>query len=143
MANSNPSRQTRFQQGSSGNPTGSSQRARTSAFVSKLPASTVAAVGAALLQGSLTDLAERERDPEASVIEHWMVKLIGHGIASQDAQIFKTIMDRVVGKTREEKEVAGGPVTEPGYPPLSTMSEQDIVAELERLRAHRLELGLG
>ena len=78
MANSAPSKITRFQPGSSGNLLGSSHRARTTGQIAKLPASTVATIRAALLQGSLAELTERENDPKASVIEHWMARLIGH-----------------------------------------------------------------
>lgn len=141
MANPNPSASTRFKSGSSGNPLGSSQRARVLGKLCKMQACEIAEVGTALLQGTVAELEEVRDDPAADVLDRWLAALISQAMQKGDASVFKVVLDRLVGKASEGKATESAAAADPRAAHIESMTYAEKLAEIDRLRRLRLELG--
>lgn len=141
MPNPNPSAGTRFKSGLAGNPQGSSQRARVLGKLAKMQASKIAEVGTALLQGTMAELEEVRDDPAAGVLARWLATLISQSTQKGDASVFKIVLDRLVGKAAEGKRTEPAATTDPRMARIEAMTYAEKLAEIDRLRRLRLELG--
>ena len=99
----------KFQKGQSGNPQGSSARMRSRQLkdLARMTADEVAAVGSLILSNDRGALQRLGQDPDASVLQVWMAGLVVQSMKKGDATIFRAVLDRVVGKALERKEVSG------------------------------------
>lgn len=98
VANPNPSPHTRFRGGASGNPTGSSRRAKSAGKVARITNVELMEIGAVLLRGTVDQLQATITDPEASVLQRWLAVLIRQSFLRGDSSIFRVVIDRVVGR---------------------------------------------
>lgn len=140
MSNPNPSKSTRFQAGTSGNPSGSSQRARTSGAIARIKSSELCELGTVLLRGTMADIEATKDDAKASVLQCWLASLISQGIINNDVTIFRAVLDRVVGKPRNES-ITTIETSDPSLLRIEAMTHEEKLVEAERLRDLRLEIG--
>ncbi|RYF51992.1 MAG: hypothetical protein EOO38_01650 [Cytophagaceae bacterium] len=98
-----------FKKGKSGNPKGSSDRAKSRQLkqLAKLTAEEVADVGTLILGNNRKALKDLAEDKKSSVLKVWMAGLIVQSMKKGDATIFRAVLDRVVGKSLERTELTG------------------------------------
>lgn len=142
MANPNPSPHTRFRSGASGNPTGSSRRAKFAGEAARITNVELMEIGATLLRGTMAQLQDIIADPEASVLQRWLAVLIRHSFLRGDSSIFRIVIDRVVGKApkaypRDQSHLSCIDAS----CRIAAMTYDEKVAELERLRRLRVAIG--
>lgn len=95
-----------------------------------------------LLEGTYAALKTAKESSEASVLERWLATIINEGLEKPDAAILKTILDRLIGRPRDEpSEPQPHAASESQFDEIKDMSEEEIEEELERLRNNRLMLG--
>lgn len=109
MPNNNPSGRggKRFQKGQTGNPKGSSARARDMGSLTRLTNQVLADIGSDILHGTEGRLEAIVTDPDATVIKKWTAKLIIHSMIEGDAGVYNTLLNRIVGKVKERIEHSG------------------------------------
>lgn len=142
MANPNPSPGTRFRGGASGNPAGSSRRAKFAGEVARISNGELMDIGAVLLRGTLTQLQATIEDPEASVMQRWVAVLVRQSFLHGDASIFRVVIDRVVGRPPQSRawdRSCPCSSTVPSH--IVAMTNDERLTELERLRGLRLVIG--
>ena len=82
-------------------------RSRQLKDLARMTADEVAAVGSLILSNDRGALQRLGQDPDASVLQVWMAGLVVQSMKKGDATIFRAVLDRVVGKALERKEVSG------------------------------------
>lgn len=134
-----PSNPSRYKKGRSGNPSGSSRKARElkGLGLERLTHKEVCVLGSAMLKGSLDELAAIRDKPNVSVQELWVASLIVNAIKTQDAKAWHMLMDRIVGKPREYVHTehtgeGGGPIKTQAM-----QTQEQMEAELELLHRRR------
>ncbi len=90
-----------FKKGQSGNAQGSSERARKLGKIRRLTIDELAEVGTLILRNNCDALARIKNDPDASVLQTWIMAIICQSIQKGDAQVFSVMMDRLIGKCPE------------------------------------------
>ena len=142
MANPDPSYKTRFQCGSSGNPAGSSRRAKTAGEVARITNSEVMEIGAVLLRGTVDQLQATIADPEASVLQRWLAVLIRQSFLRGDSSIFRVIIDRVVGRPPQSRASSQSVFFDAcASGRIAAMTYDEKLKELDRLRRLRINVG--
>lgn len=142
MANPNPSPSTRFRGGASGNPAGSSRRAKSAGEVARITNGELMEIGAVLLRGTVAQLQATIADPEASVLQKWLAVLIRQSFLNGDASIFRVVIDRVVGRPPQSKPSNQSRLSDDDAAGcIAAMTYNEQVEELERLRRLRLVIG--
>ncbi|RYF52408.1 MAG: hypothetical protein EOO38_00285 [Cytophagaceae bacterium] len=128
----------RFTKGQSGNPKGSSAGRRIIGKLRKLTADELLEVGSSILHGDQKTLRQLTQNPDASVLELWTASLIIQSMKKGDAQAFKVLMERFLGRPRESITLS----SDPSSPVLiQHMSKDEKLERLEVLRREREETG--
>lgn len=131
-----------FPKGQSGNPSGSSARARDLRAIAALTTAELDQIGAFLLKGTRDDLKEIHRDPTASIILVWTASLIVASMQKGDPSFWKALLERLIGRCKETVMHTG-----PDGGPIKTETErvvmtyQDKLDRLEALRRQREAVG--
>lgn len=142
MANPNPSPHTRFRGGASGNPAGSSRRAKTAGEVARITNVELMEIGAVLLRGTVAQLQATIADPEASVLQRWLAVLIRQSFLRGDSSIFRVVIDRIVGKPPQSKASNQSRLFDADATGrIAAMAYNEKLKELERLRRLRIDVG--
>lgn len=97
----------RFKKGQSGNPKGSSAKAKLVGKINRLTAEQVAEVGSLILSNDREALKRLGNDPKASVLQVWMAGLIVNSMTKGESKTFTAILDRVCGRSKETVELSG------------------------------------
>lgn len=121
----------RFVKGQSGNPKGSSERKRTMRDTARLTAEQVHEVAAVILHGNQDDLKALAKDPKSTVLQMWTASLVTKSIQKGDAQVFRVLMERLLGRPRESITLS----SDPGAPVV--VQYQSSGEKLERIEALR------
>ena len=129
-----------FATGTSGNPAGSSAKARANKVLRRLTSEQVSDIGTLLLEGGIADLKTLANDPEASVLKTWMAALIAKSMRSGDAQAYRILMERICGRVKETVELTGkdGAALDMTMTHLTT---EEKIARADALAAARLAAG--
>lgn len=130
-----------FAKGKSGNPQGGSKMLAEMRTIKRLTQQQVSEIGSLILSGDKAALRDIGQSPKSSILQVWMAGLIVRSMQDGDAGIFRAVMDRVVGKPREFKEITG-----PDGGPLMVArmeTEQEKLERIEQLRALRATLVTG
>ena len=106
-----------------------------------MQAGEVVEIGTALLQGTVAELEKVRDDSTAGVLARWLATLISEAMQKGDANVFKIVLDRLVGKAAEGKAPDPSTATYPRTAGIEAMSYAEKLAEIDRLRRLRLELG--
>lgn len=95
-----------WKKGQTGNPKGSSAKARAIAKVKRMSADDLADLIDLLLRGTRDDVTAVLNDPSASMIRAITARLLEQCLVEGDVNSFRQILDRVVGKPKESKDVS-------------------------------------
>jgi hypothetical protein len=137
---SNPSPVKKFKPGQSGNPKGSSARAKAQKEISALKVDDIIKLGSELLAAEYTVLSEAAADAKGPVLRMWFAGVIKKGLEDQDAQTMMHILSRLVGKPTETRTLQG-----PGGNPIEVkaleQTDEEKIERAEKLRQMRIALG--
>jgi len=129
----------RFKKGQSGNPKGSSAKAKVLSSITRMTNEQLADIGSVLLNGTEGALEAIVTDPKASIMQKWIAKLIIHSMLEGDASVFNAVLNRIVGKVKERIEHTGADGDAISIRARMTIEEME--ARCEAMRASRLEVG--
>ncbi len=104
---SRPPEGRRFKKGQSGNPQGGRLH---DPAIKKLKAITrqeIADIGSLVIVGNAAALKRIDKDPKETVLRKWFAKVALNALDSGDSKHFNVLLDRIVGKATEFKEVTG------------------------------------
>jgi|SRR5579859_3291368 len=107
MANKNPSKRTRFKKGQSGNPLGGKLHDPEIRAIKKLTKEQLKEVGSLLLNYKLKELKALARSKEATIMQQMIASLAFRIIVKGDPVAFDKLLDRLIGKVKEEIEHSG------------------------------------
>ena len=93
--------------GQSGNPLGAAMHSKEVKRVRNLTKEQLAELGSVMLEGNTDKLEQIKDDPNVSVLQSWTAALILKSKERGDAQIYNAILDRIVGKVKEQHEHSG------------------------------------
>lgn len=103
MPNPNPPRSTKgFMKGVAANPRGSSERSRKLAAIKRLTIDELAEAGTLILNSNRGELEDIKANPNTSVLQYWLIGLIGESLKKGDMQAFDTFMTRLIGKPPDQ-----------------------------------------
>lgn len=102
-----PPAATRWKKGQSGNPQGARLHDPEIKAIKKLTKSELKEVGSLILENNFTRLEELALDPSASTIQRMVASLARRVIFHGDPQAFDTLLNRLIGKVKEEVEHTG------------------------------------
>jgi len=95
----------RFQKGQSGNPRGAAAHNPALKAVRRMTQDDVAAIGQMIVEGNLAALQAVKDDSSASVLKVWFASVAVKAISRGDAVALNAILDRIVGKTKNQLEL--------------------------------------
>lgn len=128
-----------FKKGKSGNPKGSSARMRELKAIRHLTVAEVAEVGTLLLEENRQSLKDLATNDSASFLRVWTAALMLKGYSSGSPAIYSAILDRIIGKPKEMREVSG-----PDGSPISVQAleqtDEEKAQRAEKLRQLRIAL---
>jgi hypothetical protein len=75
--------------------------------IRKLTHEQVAEMGSVLLDGTDGALLAIQENPESSTLKKWIASIITIGIERGDSRALDVLLDRLIGKVKEEIEVTG------------------------------------
>lgn len=141
MPNNNPSGKGghRFKKGRSGNPKGSSAKARAMGQLRRLTADVIAQFGSDILLENEQALQDVLQDPEAPMINKWMASLVKSSMLDGDPAVFNALLNRITGKVQDRIEHTGPDGDAIHIRALMTVEE--LEQRSEQLRKARLEVG--
>lgn len=96
-----PPKKNQFKKGQSGNPLGAKLHSAELKAIKKLTQDEVAMVGQLILDRNLIELMEIKNDKSASVLKVWFAAIAVKAITKGDASALDTILNRIIGKTKE------------------------------------------
>lgn len=131
MSRKAPTNGVKFKPGQSGNPRGSSAKARAVGKLSRLTAEQVAEVGTMILSHDRAALKKLGEDPNASVLQVWMAGLVVNSMTKGESRTFTAVMDRIVGRAKETVELSG----RNGTPVSLEVAKRDMTEDEMRQRA--------
>lgn len=102
-----------FPKGQSGNPKGSSRKSKELGHIKRLTVEQVAEVGSLLLENNRRAMLELAQSEDKPFMQVWTASLMLKGYAQGSPQIYAAIMDRIIGRPKETKEITGanqGPI---------------------------------
>jgi hypothetical protein len=128
-----------FKKGKSGNPRGSSTRKRELSALAKLTTAEVASVGVMLLENNRQSLKDLATDDKESFLKVWTAALMLKGYSTGNPAIYNAILDRIIGKPKEMRELSG-----PDGAPIAVQaleqSDEEKIERAEKLRQMRIAL---
>lgn len=130
-----PPQHSRFQKGKSGNPEGARLHDPVRRALKRLTTAQIEELGAYLLTSSTKSL-EAELQG-ASVLQTWLTNAILQGMKRGDIYTLETVLNRMVGKPKTVDINSALSLPSPHV----ELSPAERVAEIERLRRLRLEVG--
>lgn len=104
---SRPPEGRRFKKGQSGNPQGGRLH---DPVVKKLRAITrqeIADIGSMVITGDRAALQRIIKNPKETVLRQWFAKVALNALETGDSKHFNVLLDRIVGKATEVKEISG------------------------------------
>lgn len=128
-----------IQPGERRNPKGSSAKARAMAQVKRMTADQLAELTSLLLLGNRNAIQVVANNPDASFIQVLTAKLLVDCYKKGDISIYNGVLDRVVGKPKQTKELSG-PDGGPIAVARSTETIEEKKARVEAMRKARLEV---
>lgn len=134
MVRKPPANGVKFKPGQSGNPKGSSAKARSIGKLSRLTAEQVAEVGTMILGNDRAALKKLGEDPKASVLQVWMAGLVVNSMTKGESRTFTAVMDRIVGRAKETVELSG----REGSPVSLEVARREMTEDEMRQRADAL-----
>lgn len=106
MANPHPTKKGRlFKKGEVHNPLGAGAHNKELRAVKRLTQQEIAEVGGFILQNNLESLKEVKANPASSVFKVWICSVAITAINKGDAQALNVLLDRIVGKVKEENKL--------------------------------------
>jgi hypothetical protein len=140
---SKPPKGRRFAKGKSGNPKGSSAKAKTLGKIAQLTAQQVAQIGTFILEGDREALDKIGKDPSASVLQLWTVALIVKSMQKGDPAAYRAVLDRIVGKPKESIEMTGkdGAPVSLDVTDRRQLTEKEMLERADKLAKQRAEAG--
>lgn len=102
MANSNPSKATRFKPGNCANPKGAAAHNPQVKALRRLTEEQLIEIANVIVQGNVEQLRAISKDPNASVLKTWIASIAAKGIASGDIGILETLLTRLIGSPRRD-----------------------------------------
>ena len=108
--NHNPSPKTRFKPGKSGNPGGMPIETEEQKRLRRLTKAELAECASWLVKGNVDQIRTIAKDPKASILQVWVAALVIKSIEKGDADSWDKIMNRIVGKVKDELSVEGNAV---------------------------------
>lgn len=103
-------------------------------ILKRLSVEQLAEVATLIITNDVNELDKVRRNRNASALQVWIASVAKIGIQSGDMHALDKILDRIVGKAKQSIEVSGPD----GAPvPVTTMTSDQRVAEIERLRKIR------
>ncbi len=90
-----------IKKGEARNPKGSSERVRRLAKIKRLTIDELAEVGTLILRSTRDELVHTKSDPDASILQCWVMALVAKSVKDGDVQTFDTMMTRLIGKPPE------------------------------------------
>lgn len=94
-----------FPKGVSGNPLGGKMHNKELKAIRRLTAVEVAEIGGMILQNNLAALKAIAKDPDASVLKTMIASVAVKTIEKGDAHALDKLLDRLIGKVRDEIKV--------------------------------------
>lgn len=137
---------TTFKKGQSGNPLGRSLADPHLRAIARLTAAEVAEIGTLVVSENISKLktiiqdAKENPDSKHSGLKVWIATVAIKGISRGDAHALDTLLNRLVGRVKQEIEVSGkdgGPIRQK----VEAMTPEERKAELRELRRLRKEAG--
>ncbi len=102
----------RFKKGEVPNPKGRTKLPGPVKATRSMNRDQIAEIGVILLESSMDTLKELVRDPNATVIKRWAAAVAVKGIATGDFKSLDGLLNRVVGKVKDQVEIFEAPKTE-------------------------------
>jgi hypothetical protein len=96
---------TQFKPGQSGNPNGRPQLSADERRIRKLTNDEIKEVGSLLLAGKESELAALVASDETPILKKWMANVALIGLKSGDERRMTALLDRIVGKVKEEIDI--------------------------------------
>lgn len=96
-----------FKKGQSGNPKGGPKIPDTMKKLKSLTEAELVEVGTVLLKGKLSELKALAKDPHTTVIQAMVAGMALKAISRGDSPAFNAIMDRLLGKVKENLNLSG------------------------------------
>lgn len=146
MANPNPPKTFQFKKGQSGNPLGGKLHNPELRAIKRLSRAEVAEIGTLIVSKNVTKLQAivkdslKNPDSKHSALKAWMARIAIRGMAKGDAHAMDVLLNRLIGKVKDEIELTGkegGPIRQL----VGQMTSEERKAELLRLRKMRKEAG--
>lgn len=97
-----PPRTHGFKPGNKANPLGAGAHNQDLKKVRRLTREMVAELGQLVLEGDLAALQAIKDDPKSTVLKVWFAAIAIKSMTRGDAHAFNIILDRIVGKTKDE-----------------------------------------
>lgn len=130
----------RFKPGHTGNPKGSSAKARENKAIRRLTSDQVAEVGTLLLNGNIDALRDLARAKDASVLQVWMASLIVKSISTGNSQNYSVLMERIIGRVRMDVTLSGDDAN-PLRVQTGAMTDAEKAARADALAKLRAQIG--
>lgn len=96
-----------IQKGQVLNPLGGGGHCRETARLRALTRMELAEIGSMVVGGDTRALRKIEKDPNETVLRKWFAKVALNALTSGDSKHFNVLLDRIVGKATEVKEISG------------------------------------
>lgn len=107
MSNPNPSPNTRFKPGETGNPQGRSLESAEVRKIRKLTNDEIAEVGTMLLDNNRAELEAIVKDPSTPVLRLMIASVVATAMKKGDAGAMNILLDRMAGKIKQEVKHSG------------------------------------
>jgi len=107
MANNKPPIGRRFQPGQSGNPLGAAAHNKVHKALRRMTKDEIVELGTLLLDSNISAINEIMKDPSSSAARVWLCTIIVNGIKKGDANSLDIILDRIIGRQKNEVELSG------------------------------------
>lgn len=146
MAKKPPDKKYWFKPGQSGNPLGAKLHDPVMRAIKRLTRAEVAEIGALIVSKNISKLKEIVEDAKGnddskhSALKVWIATIAIKGISKGDAHALDVLLNRLVGKVKDEIELTGkegGPIRSL----VGSMTKEERLAELRRLRKIRSDAG--
>ena len=111
MPRGNPNIKPRWKKGESGNPKGRPVSTPEQLRLTRLTKTELTEIGSYIVKGDKTELKKIVDDPTTSILKSWIASIAIKGIASGDMDALNKLLERIVGKVKEEVEVSGNAVS--------------------------------
>jgi hypothetical protein len=108
--NPHPPKEYQFKPGKSGNPGGKPVETEEQKRLRRLTKAELAECASWLVKGNIDQIRAIVKDPKASILQVWVASLVIKSIEKGDADSWDKVMNRIVGKVKDELSVEGNAV---------------------------------